>query len=171
MEAIVITRGLLLDRRRNVSGRLEVFPGSVTTVPGHVTLWVDVRDIDAEVQRDTAAAVLAEAQAIADERRVLLDVTVASHLSPVVLDAWPRALAQDECQRLDLPFRVMASGAGHDAALVARRAPATMVFVPCADGISHAPQERATAADIAAGALVISGALRRGDALFGGRRR
>ena len=31
----------------------------------------------------------------------------------------------------------MISGAGHDAAYIARVAPTTMIFVPCAGGISH----------------------------------
>jgi beta-ureidopropionase / N-carbamoyl-L-amino-acid hydrolase len=31
----------------------------------------------------------------------------------------------------------MTSGTGHDAAYIARVAPATMIFVPCAGGISH----------------------------------
>ena len=33
--------------------------------------------------------------------------------------------------------RDMISGAGHDAAYVARVAPTTMIFVPCRGGISH----------------------------------
>ena len=36
-----------------------------------------------------------------------------------------------------LQSRDMISGAGHDAAYIARVAPTTMIFVPCAGGISH----------------------------------
>ena len=47
-----------------------------------------------------------------------------------------------ECVRIGahkagLKSRDMISGAGHDAAYVARVAPTTMIFVPCAGGISH----------------------------------
>jgi hypothetical protein len=43
------------------------------------------------------------------------------------------------------------SGAGHDAVYMARVAPTAMIFVPCADGISHNEIEDAKPADLAAG--------------------
>ncbi|MGO4840293.1 M20/M25/M40 family metallo-hydrolase, partial [Rhizobiaceae sp. 2RAB30] len=56
------------------------------------------------------------------------------------------------------------SGAGHDAAFVARFAPSAMVFVPCRDGRSHAPEEWAEPDAIAAGAATIYEAVLRFDA-------
>ncbi|MDO8210158.1 Zn-dependent hydrolase [Conexibacter sp. CPCC 206217] len=148
-------------------GRLEVDPGSVTTVPGTARLWIDVRDVDPEVQRTTARELLARAEEIARARGILLRSELLSELAPVVLEAWPRALAHEESIRLGLPYRVLSSGAGHDAAIVARRAPSAMLFVPCADGISHSPRERASAADIACAALLAAAAMHRTDALLG----
>ena len=40
-------------------------------------------------------------------------------------------------QKAGFKSRDMISGAGHDAAYIARVAPTTMIFVPCAGGISH----------------------------------
>ena len=40
-------------------------------------------------------------------------------------------------QKASFTTRDMVSGAGHDAAYIARVAPTTMIFVPCAGGISH----------------------------------
>jgi hydantoinase/carbamoylase family amidase len=148
-------------------GRLEVGPNSVTTVPGHVRLWVDVRDVDADVQRSTAKAVLRRAREIADARGVTIVSRVISDQRPVVLEAWPRALAHEECESLGLSYRVMSSGAGHDAAIVARVAPATMVFVPCAEGISHSPRESASPNDVAAAAALIGAIIRRADRMVG----
>jgi N-carbamoyl-L-amino-acid hydrolase len=51
--------------------------------------------------------------------------------------------------------RDIVSGAGHDAVSIARVAPAAMVFVPCAGGISHNEIESATPADLAAGCDVL----------------
>jgi beta-ureidopropionase / N-carbamoyl-L-amino-acid hydrolase len=48
-----------------------------------------------------------------------------------------------------LAFRALSSGAGHDAAVVARRAPAAMVFIPCVEGISHSPRKQSSHVDIA----------------------
>jgi allantoate deiminase len=43
----------------------------------------------------------------------------------------------------------LASGAGHDAATMARITPAAMLFVRCRGGISHHPAEDVEAADVA----------------------
>jgi len=51
--------------------------------------------------------------------------------------------------------RDMISGAGHDAAYVARVAPSSMVFVPCKDGISHNEAEYSSKEQCAAGAQVL----------------
>jgi hypothetical protein len=48
--------------------------------------------------------------------------------------------------------RRIVSGAGHDAAYIARVAPTTMVFVPCLGGISHNVTESTTREECAAGA-------------------
>jgi N-carbamoyl-L-amino-acid hydrolase len=49
----------------------------------------------------------------------------------------------------------MISGAGHDAAYVARVAPAAMIFVPCKDGISHNEIEDARPDHLEAGCNVL----------------
>jgi N-carbamoyl-L-amino-acid hydrolase len=54
---------------------------------------------------------------------------------------------------------MMASGASHDAAHVAKIAPAGMLFVPCRSGMSHVPDESAEPADIASGASVLAAAV------------
>ena len=55
--------------------------------------------------------------------------------------------------------RDMISGAGHDAAYVARVAPTTMIFVPCAGGISHNEAESTSFDECAAGAQVLLNAV------------
>ena len=55
--------------------------------------------------------------------------------------------------------RDMVSGAGHDAAYIARVAPTTMIFVPCERGVSHNEIENAAPADLAAGTRVLVEAL------------
>lgn len=130
-------------------GRMEVRPNNVTTVPGGVTLGMDIRDIDADLQRLAARTVFARAAEIARRRGVTLAGRVVSDQPPVVLEAWPRVLAHEQCAKRGIVYRVLPSGAGHDAAIAARRAPATMVFVPCADGVSHSPLEQADPEDVA----------------------
>jgi N-carbamoyl-L-amino-acid hydrolase len=47
------------------------------------------------------------------------------------------------------------SGAGHDAAYIARVAPTSMIFIPCEDGLSHNELENVKKTDVIAGASVL----------------
>jgi beta-ureidopropionase / N-carbamoyl-L-amino-acid hydrolase len=63
-------------------------------------------------------------------------------------------------------WRDMASGAGHDAAYIARVAPTTMIFVPCLGGISHNESESTTLEECGAGAQVLLNAVLAHDRSF-----
>jgi N-carbamoyl-L-amino-acid hydrolase len=53
--------------------------------------------------------------------------------------------------RRNVPTLDIASQAGHDAYHVAKVAPMTMIFTPCAEGITHNDNERAELAYTAPG--------------------
>lgn len=147
-------------------GRMQVQPNNVTTIPGQVTLWVDLRDVDPDLQRRAARQVLDAGTEIAARRGVRIAPEVLSEQPPIVLSAWPRAILYEECRARGLAYRVLSSGAGHDAAIVARRAPSAMVFIPCVDGISHSPREQASPEDIALAIEVLCSTLQRTDELI-----
>jgi len=63
--------------------------------------------------------------------------------------------------------RDIVSGAGHDAAYIARVAPTTMIFVPCLGGISHNEAESTTFEECAAGAQVLLNAVLEYDRTLG----
>jgi allantoate deiminase len=147
-------------------GRIQVQPNNATTIPGEVTLWVDLRDVDPDLQRRAARRVLDVSTEIAARRGVRIAHDVLSEQPPIVLSAWPRAILYEECRARGLAYRVLSSGAGHDAAVVARRAPSAMVFIPCVEGISHSPREQASPEDIALAIEVLCSTLRRIDELL-----
>jgi N-carbamoyl-L-amino-acid hydrolase len=51
----------------------------------------------------------------------------------------------------------MTSGAGHDAQMIARIAPAAMIFVPSRGGISHNPREHTDETQLIQGAAGTAG--------------
>ena len=65
------------------------------------------------------------------------------------------------CEDLQLPFTLMVSRAYHDSLFMSRIAPTAMLFIPCRGGVSHRPDEFASAEDIARGVLVLAHALAR----------
>ena len=158
-EIALTVESLAIDPRhrgtRATIGRLDLYPNSMTTVPGRVTLVVDVRDVDSDRQRTAASEIVQRAHWICERRGVQLAAEVIADTSPAVLSMWLRELISNACRDLDLNYRVMSSGAGHDAAILARLVPAAMVFVPSRDGLSHVPEEWTSAADIARGVDVL----------------
>jgi N-carbamoyl-L-amino-acid hydrolase len=73
----------------------------------------------------------------------------------VKFDAACVASVREAAKSAGFSTRDMVSGAGHDAAYVARVAPAAMVFVPCRGGISHNEAEFSSKEQCAAGAQVL----------------
>ena len=55
----------------------------------------------------------------------------------------------------------LASGAGHDAVALSALAPVAMLFVRCAGGVSHHPDESVAVADVAVALDVLDRFLRR----------
>jgi N-carbamoyl-L-amino-acid hydrolase len=112
-----------------------------------------LRRFVAEIERDSAA----HAAAARVERRPLVTL---SDGTPAACDPFLRETLRRGARELGLGETDIASGAGHDAAFMSRICPSAMVFVPCRAGKSHAPEEWAERAAIAAGAAVILQAVR-----------
>ncbi len=153
------------NRRTTVAtvGRFSVSPNSITTIPGSVELAVDVRDIDSDRQRDTAWRVVELCEQVCARRGLDLEHVVVSDTSPSVLPLWLRRITKDGCVELGLTHRVMSSGAGHDAQILARRMPAAMLFVPSHNGASHVPEEWTGVDDIVSGVRALYASLLRLD--------
>jgi hydantoinase/carbamoylase family amidase len=137
-------------------GVLGVAPGAINVVPGEASLDVDVRDSDVEARDRVVDLLVAEARAIADRRRLELEVAPIVRDVPVTCDEGIVEAARDACRRLGLAHREMVSGAYHDAMILGRQVPVGMIFVPSAGGISHHPDEHTEAADIERGVQVLA---------------
>ncbi|QIN78500.1 hydantoinase/carbamoylase family amidase [Rubrobacter marinus] len=157
-------RALALRTTVATVGRMEVDPGSVTTVPGTARLALDVRDVDSERQRDLAEELLDRATRIASRRGLELSATLLSDQSPVVLHKPIRERLARAAEVSGTDFCVLPSGASHDTAHVAKVAPSGMVFVPSHEGISHSPREWSDVEHIARAAGVLATALTSLDA-------
>ena len=124
-------------------------------MPGEVFFTVDLRHPDEKVLDTMEAAYREALPKIAGALNVTYEEKIIWK-SPAVKFA-PNLI---ECVRIGtkqagFTSRDMASGAGHDAAYIARVAPTTMIFVPCLGGISHNEAESTTLKECGAGAQVL----------------
>ncbi|HET6501296.1 MAG TPA: Zn-dependent hydrolase [Amycolatopsis sp.] len=152
---------------RATVGRLAVRPGSITTIPGETELSVDLRDVDADRQRQTAAEIVARARAICARRGVTLAAEALADASPVVLPRWLRDVLAGACAAEGVDYQVLPSGASHDSQMVNHVAPAGMVFVPSRDGVSHVPAEWTSTEDLVLGIRILATSLAEVDRLLG----
>jgi allantoate deiminase len=146
-------------------GRLDVHPGSITTVPGVAELALEVRDIDSERQRELAELLLDDAIRIARRHDLELTASLLSDQSPALLHGSLRRRVADAAAAIGAPFAVLSSGAMHDAAFVAQVAPTAMLFVPSEDGVSHTPAETSAVEHLALAAEVLATTIVNGDLL------
>jgi N-carbamoyl-L-amino-acid hydrolase len=138
-------------RGRATVGELGVSPNSRNTVPGQVLFTVDIRDPDAGVMQEMENTLHTHCQDVASGAGLDLKIDKVAYTPPVDFDSSCIELVRGSCEKLHYSHRDMLSGAGHDACYIARVAPTSMIFVPCAGGISHNEEESAEPDDLAAG--------------------
>jgi allantoate deiminase len=132
---------LAVERAGGTVGRLAVEPNARNVIPARAATTLDLRDPSDDARRAAVARLREEAERIARRRGLALEWTDTADLPAVAMD-----------ERLSAAFGVatrLASGGGHDAAMIAHVAPAAMLFVRCRGGVSHHPAEAVEEADVA----------------------
>ncbi len=137
-------------------GKLSVEPNAINAVPGSVTMILETRSTDEAALLQFEQELWRRTEGEVDDRglrltRSLLSQTLPTACSPLIQSTIEEASMAAGFRSTRLP-----SGAGHDGVFVARIAPMGMIFVPCREGRSHAPEEWAEPGDCANGARVLA---------------
>ncbi|MCY1330069.1 N-carbamoyl-L-amino-acid hydrolase [compost metagenome] len=136
-------------------GCMNFEPNVINVIPRRATFTVDLRDPD-EGKLVQAEARLAQfLERIAGEEGVTIGTERLVRFQPVTFDAELAREIESSARRLGFSHRRMTSGAGHDAQMIARIAPAAMIFVPSRGGISHNPREHTDDDQLLKGAEVL----------------
>ncbi len=136
-------------------GFIQSSPNSRNTIPGRVFFTIDFRHPDDARLSGMDKAMKERFAKIAADAGLELEIKdfwyfPPTPFDPVLVDAVREGAALHGHSAMEI-----VSGAGHDAVYMARVAPTAMIFVPCADGISHNEIEDAKQSDIAAGCDVL----------------
>ena len=129
-------------------GRLAIEPNVSNVVPARVTHTLDVRHQSDSVLKVASAWLEHRAGTIAFGRCLdftweILQATTARECDP----ALSRRLL-GIVERVTGSTRLLPSGAGHDAGILAPMFPVAMLFVRCREGLSHHPDEFVSLEDI-----------------------
>ena len=134
-------------------GQLKVHPGAPNVIPGTVEISLEIRGLHEDIL-DKAEAELAHRVEQIGGTFQAVSVKAPTVSDPRLTDALAAA-----CDELNLSYRRMPSGAGHDAMSIAPICPQAMLFVPSQGGVSHSPDEFTKSEDCVNGARVLLGAL------------
>lgn len=137
-------------------GRMQVLPNATNAVAETVTAWLDARAADGETLETLVAAVDHATRESATKHLVDMEIVRESYIGEVRFDGnlndiISRAFAAE------LP--VVATAAGHDAAILSAHIPSTMLFVRNPSGASHTPSENIEIDDCVAGVEALADAV------------
>ncbi len=133
---------------RATVGTLTALPGVVNAVPADVRLSVELRAPDDLVREQAGQALHTIAKTIANSHGLDLNIARSYHQPAQPCDEALTIHLQAALQATGSQGLRLASGATHDASALADLCPVAMMFVRCRDGVSHAPQEYASADDL-----------------------
>ncbi|MCQ8870940.1 Zn-dependent hydrolase [Mesorhizobium sp. LMG17149] len=136
-------------------GTIRFEPNAINVIPSRAVFTIDLRDPDEQRLQAEEAALAAYLEQLATDENVTISVEQLARFEPVIFDLRIVELIEAAAKRRGLGVRRMTSGAGHDAQMLARIAPAAMIFVPSADGISHSPREHTEDSELVAGANIL----------------
>jgi beta-ureidopropionase / N-carbamoyl-L-amino-acid hydrolase len=137
-------------------GKLTVEPNAINAVPGSVCMILEARSTDRAALDHFEQELWKRAESELQHRGLRLATAPLSQTLPTGCSHLVQDTIEKAATAAGLSSTRLPSGAGHDGVFVARIAPMGMIFVPCTDGRSHAPEEWAEPADCANGARVLA---------------
>ncbi len=130
-------------------GFVEARPGATNVIAGEARVTLDICHASDHARTEALDELIRQAESIAARRgltvkwRTLLSQNAVA-MDPFLTEQSSRAVQMAGCE----PHR-MASGAGHDAMILAEKVPAAMIFLRTPGGISHDPAESVHLDDVA----------------------
>lgn len=132
-------------------GKLELSPNCSNVIPETVKFSLEVRDRDNDKINGFMDQIISRIQQIAQKRKVKCCIAEHSRSNPLQLTK--RLIDSMACRASaqGISYKVMNSGAVHDACMIANFADTGMIFVPSINGRSHVPEENTEEKDLLTG--------------------
>ncbi|MCX7973433.1 MAG: Zn-dependent hydrolase [Candidatus Aminicenantes bacterium] len=136
-------------------GRVQLHPGSFSSIPGQADFTLDLRHPERENLIDLEKKIIGLAQEIAITRGLSFYYQLVDSTEPTPMSSRLLALLEEEVRNLNYPYLKLISGAGHDAQILAKITEAAMIFIPSINGLSHSPEEAIRWEDLEKGANLL----------------
>ncbi|MEO8370680.1 MAG: allantoate amidohydrolase [Candidatus Solibacter sp.] len=129
-------------------GSIHAYPGAGNVIAGEVLATLDLRHADDGVRHALTSTLRLAAEAIAKSRDLALEWDMRMDQAAVACDTALTEMLSRAVESAGHRVHRLASGAGHDAMIIATMMPVAMLFVRSPGGISHHPDESVRAVDV-----------------------
>lgn len=140
-------------------GRVVPKPNIINVVPGETSFTIDCRHTDKEVLDIFTKTLEKDIKRIAEEMNMVVEINRWMDEPPIPMDKKIISIIENACKEKSLSYKLMDSGAGHDAQIFASQVPTGMIFVPSINGISHNPEEDTKLEDLIQGIKALEATL------------
>ena len=130
-------------------GSVQARPGAVNVIAGEVSATLDIRHASDEVRAEALESLTRQAGAIAAKRGISVKWNALLNQRAVAMDRFLTDQVEEAVRNAGCQPHRMASGAGHDAMILAEKVPAAMIFLRTPGGLSHDPAESVQPEDVA----------------------
>jgi allantoate deiminase len=130
-------------------GFVEAKPGATNVIAGEARATLDIRHASDRARTDALDELIRQAESIAARRGVTAKWRTLLSQNAVAMDSFLAEQIEHAIQKAGCEPHRMASGAGHDAMILAEKIPAAMIFLRTPGGISHDPAESVHLDDVA----------------------
>jgi N-carbamoyl-L-amino-acid hydrolase len=136
-------------------GKIHVYPNAAAIIPGKVEMTIDLRASSQNSREQYLKELEDKIELMNKAGSCKIAMNNIAYAPYVEMDKELVKLFKKSADTCGMSSQIMDSGAGHDTAQLSRMAPASMIFVPCKDGLSHCPEEYAEISDISKGTAVL----------------
>jgi allantoate deiminase len=129
-------------------GKIEARPGATNVIAAEARLALDVRHRTDEFRLRAVEDLIRQARGIAARRGLSVRENTLVSQKAVAMDPFLIGEIEKAIVKTGCPSHRMASGAGHDAMIMAEKVPSAMIFLRTPGGISHDPAESVAREDV-----------------------
>ena len=130
-------------------GFAEAKPGATNVIAGEARATLDIRHASDHARTEALDELIRQSESIAARRGVAVKWRTLLAQHAVAMDLFLTEQIAQAMQKAGCEPHRMASGAGHDAMILAEKIPAAMIFLRTPGGISHDPSESVHLDDVA----------------------
>jgi len=130
-------------------GFVEAKPGATNVIAGEARATLDIRHASDVARMEALDELIRQAEDISAKRGVTVKWRTLLAQHAVAMDPFLAGQIEQAIQKSGCEVHRMASGAGHDAMILAEKIPAAMIFLRTPGGISHDPAESVHLDDVA----------------------